>query len=220
MRRILLFIALLAATTLAAAEPRLAAQQRVAERLERLSGLVAACRLPLAVDPAALRGIIDEELRPYADVLYAGQLILGRHWPQASPEQRRRFAEALYGALVNRHASGLLLLTTQNVRVEKRDRPQDDGTAQVELSVDAGLSRRVPVLLELRRQGDRWRIYDARWEGQSFVLGLRHAYGEEIGQRGLETVIRDLEARAGQPPGPPAERVTAAGRCLQARKTL
>jgi phospholipid transport system substrate-binding protein len=220
MRRILLCIALLAVAVLAAAEPRFAAEQHVAERLERLSGLVAACRLPLAVDPEALRGIIDEELRPYADVLYAGQLILGRHWPQASPEQRRRFAEALYGALVNRHASGLLLLTPQNVRVVKGDGQQSGATAQVELSIDAGLSRRVPVLLELRRQGDRWRIYDARWEGQSFVLGLRHAYAEEIGRRGLETVIRELETRAGDRPGPPARRGTAAGRCLQAMEAL
>ena len=217
MRRILLCLALLAVAALAAAEPRLAAEQRVAERLERLSGLVAACRLPLAVDPEALRGIIDQELRPYADVLYAGQLILGRHWPRASPEQRRRFAEALYGALVNRHAAGLLLLTPQNVRVVKGGAPPGDETAQVELSIDAGLSRRVPVLLELRRQGDRWRIYDARWEDQSFVLGLRRAYAEEIGRRGLEPVIRELETRAGTPPGPPAQRATAAGRCLQDR---
>jgi phospholipid transport system substrate-binding protein len=220
MSRILLCIVLLAVATLAAAEPRLAAEQRVAERLERMSGLVAACRLPLAVDPAALRGIIDQELRPYADVLYAGQLVLGRHWPQASPEQRRRFAEALYGALVNRHASGVLLLTPQNVRVVKGGGPQGGETAQVELSIDAALSRRVPVVLELRRHADRWRIYDARWEGQSFVLGLRHAYAEEIGRRGLETVIRELETRAGTPPGPPAQRGTPAGRCLQARESL
>ncbi|NHA14474.1 phospholipid-binding protein MlaC [Thioalkalivibrio sp. XN279] len=220
MRRILLCLALLALTALAAAEPRLGPEQRVAERLERLSGLVAACRLPLAVDPAAVRGIIDQELRPYADVLYAGQLVLGRHWPQASPEQRRRFAEALYGALVNRHATGLLLLTPHNVRVAKGDGPRGGETAQVELSIDAGLSRRVPVLLELRRHDDRWRIYDARWEGQSFVLGLRHTYAEEIGRRGLETVIRELETRAGTPPGPPAQRNTPAGRCLQARESL
>lgn len=218
MRRILLCIALFAVTALAVAEPRLAAEQHVAERLERLSGLVTACRLPLAVDPAALRGLIDQELRPYADVLYAGQLVLGRHWPQASPEQRRRFAEALYGALVNRHASGLLLLTPQNVRVVKGAGPQNGETAQVELSIDAGLPRRVPVLLELRHHGDRWRIFDARWEGQSFVLGLRHAYAEEISRRGLESVIRELETRAGKPPGPPARRSTAAGRCVQARE--
>jgi phospholipid transport system substrate-binding protein len=220
MRRILLFIALLAVSAAASAEPALGPEARVTERLERLAGLVSACRLPLAADPAALRGIIHEELRPYVDVLYAGQLILGRHWPEASPEQRRRFAEALYGALVQRHATGLLLLTPRNVRVVKGDGHKDSAAAAVELSVDAGLPRRVPVVLELRRHSDRWRIYDARWEGQSFILGLRHSYAEEIARRGLEAVIRDLEARAGDTPAAPAARGTPAGRCLQARDLL
>jgi len=220
MRRILLCIAFLALSTAVTAATRLAPESHVAERLERIAGLVSACRLPLATDPAALRGIIHQELRPYVDVLYAGQVILGRHWPQASPEQRRRFAEALYGSLVNRHASGLLLLTPYNVQVVKgEDRPAGD-TAEVELSIDAGLPRRVPLLLDLRRHSDRWRVYDARWEGQSFVLQLRHAYAEEIGRRGLEAVIQQLEARAGEPPGAPALRATAAGRCLQARATM
>lgn len=220
MRRILLCIALLALVAAANAEPRLGPEAHVAERLERLAGLVSTCRLPLATDPAALRGVIDQELRPYIDVLYAGQVILGRHWPQASPEQRRSFAEALYGSLVNRHASGLLLLTPRNVLVVKGDGRHSDDTAQVQLSIDAGLSRRVSVVLELRRHSDRWRIYDARWEGQSYILGLRHAYAEEIGRRGLEPVIRDLEARAGKPPGAPARRGTAAGRCVEAAEVL
>jgi phospholipid transport system substrate-binding protein len=66
---------------------------------------VADCRLPLAADPVALRGLVDQHLRP-ADVLYGGQLILGRHWSDAGPDQRRRFAEALYGTLVSRYATG------------------------------------------------------------------------------------------------------------------
>jgi phospholipid transport system substrate-binding protein len=224
MYRILLCIALLAGAAVASAEPRPDPrpdpEAHIAERLERLAGLVSACRLPLAADPAALRGIIDQELRPYVDVLYAGQLILGRHWPQASPDQRRRFAEALYGSLVNRHAPGLLLLTPRNVVVVEGAGGQDAATARVELSIDAGRPTRVPVVLELRRHSDRWRIYDARWEDQSFILGLRHAYAQEIGRRGLEPVIRELEARAGETPGLPAQRATMAGRCLQARDSL
>ena len=187
----------------------------VAETVRSLASLVAACRLPLAGDPVALRGIIDQRLRPMGDVLYAGQVILGRYWAEADPDQRRRFAEALYGTLVNRYASGLLLLTDRNVTVvpgPPATRPEE---AQVELRIEAGLATPVPVYLQMRKGSGRWRIYDARWEGQSYALSLRQAFAEQIRRDGLEAVILRLEGTAGERSGPPEERQTAAGRCLR-----
>ena len=214
MWRILLLSALLVTAVPPDARAEPAPEAVVRAELARLVRIVSACRLALATDPIALRGLVERELRPLADVLYGGQVILGRHWSDASPEQRRRFAEALYGTLANRHASGLLLLTANNVRVIAGSKPQRDGIVAVELAIDAGLARPLPVFLHMRRSGDRWRIHDARWEGQSFLLGLRRVYGEEISRRGLEDVIASLEATA-QPAGArPEERATAAGRCL------
>lgn len=182
-----------------------------------LSDLVADCRLPLAADPAALRGIVDQHLRPRADVLYAGQLILGSHWPDATPEQRRRFAEALYGTLANRYATGLLLLTGRNVVVVPSTDPPEQGQAEVEVRVHAGRAEPIPVQLQMRQSGNAWRAYDARWEGQSYVLSLRREFSRAIRRDGLEVVIRRLESSAGAAEGPPEARDTMAGRCLRAR---
>lgn len=215
--RILFFsILLLGAATVRGDIPA-AARQTVSETLQELAGAVSECRLQLAADPVAVRGLVDHRLRPKADVLYAGQLILGRHWSDADPAQRRRFAEALYSSLVNRYASGLLLLTPNNVSVAPASAAQDEAQAEVELRVHAGLATPVPVFLQLRSGNGRWRIYDARWEGQSYVFSLRNAFAQQIRRDGLETVIGRLEASAGTPAGPPEERETAAGRCLRAR---
>jgi phospholipid transport system substrate-binding protein len=189
----------------------------VSEALKSLAALVSDCRLPLATDPVALRGIVDHHLRPKADVLYAGQLILGRHWQDANPDQRRRFSEALYGTLVNRYATGLLLLTDSNVVVVPSGTTPDGGEAVVKLQVDAGLAAPLPILVQMRLGSGRWRVYDARWEGQSYVLSLRHEFSLAIRRDGLEAVIRRLEASAGTPAGPPEDRDTMAGRCLRAR---
>ena len=215
--RILFFsILLLGAATVRGDIPA-AARQTVSETLQELAGAVSECRLQLAADPVAVRGLVDHRLRPKADVLHAGQLILGRHWSDADPAQRRRFAEALYSSLVNRYASGLLLLTPNNVSVAPASAAQDEAQAEVELRVHAGLATPVPVFLQLRSGNGRWRIYDARWEGQSYVFSLRNAFAQQIRRDGLETVIGRLEASAGTPAGPPEERETAAGRCLRAR---
>lgn len=216
----LLFTALLAIAATSAAEtpdaPR-SPDEMVQQTLRSLASLIADCRLPLAADPVALRGVVDQQLRPRADVLYAGQLILGRHWSDADPDQRRRFAEALYGTLVSRYATGLLLLTDRNVVVAPSSAPPDEEQAAVELRIQAGLATMIPVHLQMRRGQDRWRIYDARWEGQSYVLSLRQAFSQEIRRDGLEAVIRRLEASAGTVVGPAEDRETAAGRCLRAR---
>ena len=177
--------------------------------------MVSDCRLALATDPVALRGLIEHELRPRADVLYAAQLVLGRHWTEAEPAQRRRFAEALYGSLLNRYAMGLLMLTERNVSVAPESSAPRQGEAQVELRIDAGLAEPVPVFLQLRRSDGDWRVYDARWEDQSYVLSLRHSYATEIRRKGLENVIKELEATAPAPPGLPQKRQTTAGRCLR-----
>jgi|GEM_PF-4654486 len=218
MRTLIFAILLLFSLAPAAARPQ-APDLAVTDSVRSLAALVADCRLPLAADPVALRGVVDQHLRPKADVLYAGQLILGRHWPEADPDQRRRFAEALYGTLVRRYATGLLLLTDRNVAVVPASDPPQDGEAVVELRVQAGLAAPIPVFLQLRRGGERWRVYDARWEGQSYVLSLRQAFSQEIRRSGLEVVIQRLEASAGEAAGPPEARDSAAGRCLRARAT-
>lgn len=215
MRKFIFAVLLAFATTVPADVPD-APDEIVRQTVRSLAALVSACRLPLAADPEALRGVVDKHLRPRADVLYAGQLILGRYWPEADPDQRRRFAEALYGTLVSRYASGLLLLTNSNVSVPPAEPPGDHGRAAVEVRVQAGLATPVPGYLQMRRGNDRWRAYDARWEGQSYVLSLRQSYSEEIRRDGLDAVIRRLEATAGRRAGPPEERPTAAGRCLRA----
>jgi phospholipid transport system substrate-binding protein len=220
MRHLVLFTLFLIFGSGSAATTPSPAERMVQMTLGSLARLVADCRLQLAADPVALRGVIEQELRPRADVLYAGQLILGRHWTDADPDQRRRFAEALYGTLVNRYSTGLLLLTDRNVSVVGPDRHAREGEAQVELQILTPMGAPIPVFLELRRGHDSWRIYDARWEGQSYVLSLRQAFSEQIRRDGLETVIRRLEATAGSPPGSPLERETSAGRCLRARMAL
>lgn len=220
MRIVITCLLFAVAATLRADAPRSAPpDQMVRGAITHMAGIIADCRLQLAADPPALRGLTDQYIRPKVDILYAGQLILGRHWAEATPEQRRRFSEAFYGTLASRYSRGLLLLTHQLVEVLPSDHPPDDGEAVVELLARAGFAAPLPIALQMRRGGERWRVYDARWEGQSYVLSLRQAVAQEVRRHGLEAVIQRLENTAGQPVGPPAERATAAGRCLKARQT-
>ncbi|MEJ2516326.1 MAG: ABC transporter substrate-binding protein [Gammaproteobacteria bacterium] len=166
---------------------------------------------PLATDPAALRSLAHRLLRPHLDVLFAGQVILGKWWGEASPDQRRRFAEALYGNLLRRHAPSLLLVTDGMVSIDDSPPPAAGaGEARLAVTVRVPGYAPVPVTLYFRRTGQHWRVFDARVEDFSPLLQLRNLFSAEIRDTGLAAVIRRLESE-NPPSASPGQR---ARQCL------
>jgi len=169
--------------------------ETVASAIDDILAAVSSCRFLLATDPASLRELADARARPVLDVLFAGQIILGKWWPEASPGERRAFADSLYGSLANRYAPSLLLLTPGAVTVlAASGATQSDAVVPIVVRVPGYPP--VKVALQLRRTGDHWRIYDGRIEDLSPVLQLRDRFSEEIRRDGLARVISRLEAEA------------------------
>jgi len=71
----------------------------------------------LASDPDALYALIDEILLPRFDRKFAAQMVMAKHWRVADEEQRARFIEAFYQALLRRYADGLLEFDQERVSV-------------------------------------------------------------------------------------------------------
>jgi ABC-type transporter MlaC component len=218
MRPHLLLSSLIGLVAAAATAATVAAPDRlVAGAVDELADVVTECRLPLAADPGALRGLVDVHVRPRIDLLHAGQIFLGRWWRDAPADERRRFSEGLYSSLATRYAPALLLLTPSTIEVPEAKTGTEDEQATVRIVVRGVRSAPVPVDLKLRRLGADWRVYDARWEDLSFLLQLREAVSEEVRRHGLEAVIRRLESGSSTSTADPAHRDSMAGRCLRQR---
>ncbi len=183
----------------------------VASTVESVLSTVSSCRFLLATDPASVRELADASIRPVLDVLFAGQVILGKWWPEASASQRRAFAENLYGSLANRYARSLLLISPGTVTVlEAAGATASDAVVPIVVRLPGYAP--ATVALQLRRAGDHWRIYDARVEDLSPVLQLREQFSEEIAQTGLASVISRLETEAAvRRPASPVARKCLAG---------
>ena len=50
-------------------------------------------------DPSKVGELVEKYLLPHFDIPYAARLVLGKHWADATPEQRNRFANAFYHTL-------------------------------------------------------------------------------------------------------------------------
>ena len=149
-------------------------------------------------DPKLVAKLVDEVLLPDFDTQYAARQVLGRHWRNATPQQRERFIQAFYNALVENYGSALLDFTGDKLEILPfRGDPASD-RATVKTIVKTSSGSRVPVNYTMRKTPQGWKAWDVVIEGISYVNNFRNDFGAEIDQKGLEAVITRLE-REGPP---------------------
>jgi phospholipid transport system substrate-binding protein len=156
-------------------------------------------------DPSKISALVEKHLLPHFDTPYAAQLVLGKHWRTATPEQRQRFTDAFYKSLLRNYGSALSEFTGDRLKVFplQADPAADRATVRTEVKRSNGT--RVPVNYSLRKTADGWKAWDVVIEGISYVKSFREDFGAEIDQKGLDAVIERIE-KGGQAATSPAKK--------------
>jgi phospholipid transport system substrate-binding protein len=192
-------VLLVAASAAAAQEPNDVIESASNELATELEGRKEA----LSEDREALYALIDRILLPRFDRRYAAQLVLGRHWRDASDEQRERFIEAFYGSLLRRYADGVLEFDQERVEILpfRGDLTKPRTTVKTEVTLEDGTS--VPVDYGMVKRESGWLMFDVTIEGISYVRNFRMELNSEIQATSLDAVIERLESdNAGGAPAP------------------
>jgi phospholipid transport system substrate-binding protein len=147
-------------------------------------------------DEEALYAFIDSILLPRFDQEFAAGAVLGKHWRTATDEQKSRFIDAFYSALVHRYADGILEFDTDRVEILPF-RGGSKRTATVKTNVRLDDSTKVPVYYTLVNRDDKWRMFNVTIEGVSYVRNYKMELESQIRDSGLEKVIQRLETEAG-----------------------
>jgi phospholipid transport system substrate-binding protein len=144
-------------------------------------------------DPSKVGGLVEKYLLPHFDIPYAARLVLGKHWANATPEQRQRFSDAFYHTLVDNYGSALAEFTSDRLKVfpTKVEPNVDRATVRTEVTRDNG--DHVPVSYSLRKTDDGWKAWDVVIEGISYVKSFREDFGAAIDSQGLDAVIDKIE---------------------------
>lgn len=180
------------------AEVGLSPTTLIEQTAQSLADRVTADRSLLQASPPKLYSLVDEVLLPVFDTRYTGQLVLGRHGRDATPEQRRDFIATFYDYLVRSYASNVLKFTSERMRVFSPSTAVTKETkrtvVRTQMRLDDGTTASVDY--SLRNTADGWRIYDVRIEGISYVQTFRNQFDAEIADLGLDAVIARLQADA------------------------
>jgi len=145
-------------------------------------------------DITGLYKVIDSEFLPHVDVPYAARQVLGKHWRDATPEQKKRFTDALYQSLLTTYGKALLDFTSDQMKVLPS---QDDASATgstVRTKIRTSNGTDVAVNYRLRKVDGEWKVWDVVIEGISYVGSFRDDFGTEIDQKGLEALLKRLES--------------------------
>jgi phospholipid transport system substrate-binding protein len=152
-------------------------------------------------DPAKLNALIEKYLLPNFDSQYSARLVLGKHWRDASEDQRKRFVDAFYHSLVKNYGTALVEFTSDRMKILPAQVDAKGESATVRTEIKRSNGTRIPVNYTLRKTPDGWKAWDVVIEGISYVKSFREDFGAEIDQKGLDAVIQRIE-KGGTPSAP------------------
>jgi phospholipid transport system substrate-binding protein len=164
--------------------------------VDDLGKTMEARRAELSKDRESLLKVIDSIVLPHFDIDYASILVLGQNARTATPEQRARFAHAMYNSITHRYAEGLLKYTEGRVRVLPMQGELNDKRTLVRTQVVLDDGKLVPVDYAFRKtsSGD-WKAYDVIIEGISYVTNYRNQVAAEIQKSSLDALTTRLETQ-------------------------
>jgi phospholipid transport system substrate-binding protein len=196
----LLLTALLAAGFPATVNAQETPNDIIEEAVELLAAQLDGRRDELAENRGELYAIIDSILLPRFDRRFAAQVVLAKHWRTASEEQRDRFIEAFYQALLRKYADGILEFEPDMVTVLpfRGDLTKRMTTVRTSVKLDDGSDVSVDYELVNREAG--WLVFNVIIEGVSYVRNYRAELDSEIRASSLDAVIARLEDEAGMTP--------------------
>jgi phospholipid transport system substrate-binding protein len=150
-------------------------------------------------DPAKVGQLVDKYLLPHFDTEFSARLVMGPHWRNATPEQRKRFIDAFYHSLLNNYGNALADFSSDRLKIFPTKADPDATRATVRTEVKRSNGDRVSVNYYLHKTPQGWRAWDVVIEGISYVNSYREDFGAQIEQQGIDAVIKRLEA--GEKPG-------------------
>lgn len=198
----LLMVALLVVAPLASAADQTNPYRLMNEAAEKTFTRLKVEQPRIKQDPNYLRQIVQEELLPYVQIRYAGALVLGRYYKDATPAQRDAYFKAFEAYLAQAYGQALALYHGQNYQIVPEQPLGNADIIPIRVTIiDNG--GRSPVRLDFQwrknSQTGNWQAYDMIAEGVSMITTKQNEWAAILRQQGVDGLTKQLEASARQP---------------------
>ncbi|PIJ51041.1 phospholipid-binding protein MlaC [Erwinia sp. OLTSP20] len=152
-------------------------------------------------NPDYLRQIVREELLPYVQIKYAGALVLGRYYQQATPAQRDAYFKAFADYLAQAYGQALALYHGQTYNVAPAQPLGDANIIAIRVTI-IDPNGRPPVRLDFQWRKNsvngNWQAFDMIAEGVSMITTKQNEWSDILRTQGVDALTQRLESYAAQ----------------------
>lgn len=167
-------------------------EEMVRETSEQVLARLRADREALQKSPVKIDALIEQLLLPRFDFARMSRLVLGKHWRNASADQRARFTEEFRNLLVRTYGTALLQYTDEKIRYLPLRAEPDATDVTVDTEIVRSRGPAIPVQYALALKDGEWKVYDVIIDGVSLVINYRGTFGDLVREKGLDALIDTL----------------------------
>lgn len=134
---------------------------------------------------------------PYVNFEKTTRLAAGRHWRQASPEQRQQLVDAFKNTLIRTY-SGALANVDQLSAIKVGPFRGDPNAADVVVRSTISQSNGPDVGVDYRMENtpEGWKIYDLNVEGIWLIQNYRNQFSQVVTEKGVDGLIQTLNTQS------------------------
>lgn len=146
-------------------------------------------------DRSIIDGIVDRTLVSHVALDRMGMAVVGRqYWAKASADQRATFVRQFTRLVTSTYAAALASYDGDVVRFYPlRVNFNARRVMQVNSVIIRRSGRRIPIIYNLVRDGNGWKIYDFSIENVSMVNSYRAQFAEVLANSGMPGLLSRLE---------------------------
>ena len=193
MKTILLIVGILLLTLSSVTRAEVAPEDLVRKTAEQIITEIKANRELYKKDYTKLYKMADAKVLPHFDFRRMSQWVLGKHWKDATPQQRDRFTAEFRDLLVGTYSQALLNYDDQEIIYLPVQRKLEDTevTVKTEVKQSSGPNVTLNYSFYKNKEGG-WKVYDISIEGVSLVTNYRSVYATKVRDKGMDALIAEI----------------------------
>ena len=152
-------------------------------------------RSVLEKNPEKIYDMVNQLIIPRFDFVSMSKWVLGKHWKQASEEQRSEFIIQFKELLVRTYARALLEYSGQEIKYFPVEQNPESNLAVVKTELTSTSSAQLPILYRMHQKNEEWKVVDVAVDGVSLVTTYRGSFATQIKKNGFDFLLDELSKK-------------------------
>jgi len=138
--------------------------------------------------------LVNQKILPHTDFDRTTQLVMGRYWRTATPEQRTQIVEQFKLLLIRTYSGAISQI--RNQQIQYLPFRADAGATDVVVRTQViNQGQQIELDYRLRKEEAGWKVYDLNVLGAWLIQAYQQQFAEQIQRSGVQGLVQFLTTR-------------------------